>query len=391
MHKIISIFVIFLSGMGINLTPCVYPLIPITISYFGARSTSMPGKPYIHAIIYIVGIAITNSFLAFIASITGSMLGFVLQSPFVITGISIFLVILALSLFGVWEVRIPASIGQILSKQFSGYKGSFFIGLLFGVFAAPCAGPFIIGLMIYVAKEADPITGFLYFLSLSLGMGIPIGILATFSGMINRLPLAGEWMIWIKKLLAWILVFMAVFVLRPIMGEFPQRLLMGIVAFACGIHLGFWDKSDGKRFYSIKRIIGIIFILISLYIPFSYHPHKIQWITYSDSIIEQAQKEHKPVIIDFYADWCMSCVQIEKKIFHDPEIIDMSKRFVMIRMDLTHQTPSQRALLKRFDIKGLPTILFITRKGILRLEGEITRKEFTRKMKQAISLSNIQS
>ncbi len=391
MHKIISIFVIFLSGMGINLTPCVYPLIPITISYFGARSTSMPGKPYIHAIIYIVGIAITNSFLAFIASITGSMLGFVLQSPFVITGISIFLVILALSLFGVWEVRIPASIAQILSKQFSGYKGSFFIGLLFGVFAAPCAGPFIIGLMIYVAKEADPITGFLYFLSLSLGMGIPIGILATFSGMINRLPLAGEWMIWIKKLLAWILVFMAVFVLRPIMGGFPQRLLMGIVAFACGIHLGFWDKSDGKRFYSIKRIIGIIFILISLYIPFSYHPHKIQWITYSDSIIEQAQKEHKPVIIDFYADWCMSCVQIEKKIFHDPEIIDMSKRFVMIRMDLTHQTPSQRALLKRFDIKGLPTILFITRKGILRLEGEITRKEFTRKMKQAISLSNIQS
>jgi len=388
-HKIISAFIIFLSGIGLNLTPCVYPLIPITISYFGARSVNMKGKPYIHAFMYIIGIAITNSFLATIASVTGSMFGFILQNPFVIGGISAFLFILALSLFDIWEIKIPNSITRILSKQFAGYKGSLFIGLLFGIIAAPCAGPFILGLMIYVAKEADLTTSFIYFLSLSLGMGVPIGILATFSGMMNRLPLAGEWMIWIKRLLAWLLILMGVYVLRPIIGEYLQKLLMGLVVFTSGLHLGFLDKSAGKRLYFAKKIIGSFLILTSLYIPFLYHAQEIEWIPYSNSIMEEVKKKTKPIIMDFYADWCLSCVQMDKNIFHDPKIIAMSKKFIMIKVDLTHQTPYQETLLRRFNIRGLPAVVFISKKGTFKLEGEITKKEFTRKMKQIVSLSNI--
>lgn len=386
----ISIFIIFLSGIALNLTPCVYPLIPITISYFGARSGQITRKPYLHALIYVLGIAITNSILALIASATGSVLGFMLQSPFITIGISIFLLALALSLFDLWEIRIPRKIAQRLSRQLGGYKGSFFIGLLFGIFAAPCAGPFIIGLMIYVAKEVDPITGFLYFLSLSLGMGIPIGILATLSGMISKLPLGDRWMLWIKRLLAWILIFMSVYIMRPIVGESLQRWLMGIVFFISGLHLGFTDRDVGRKFYIIKRIVGIVFISISVYIPFLYHPQGIKWLTYSNSVLKQAENTGKPVIIDFYADWCMSCVQLDKKVFRDPKVISISKDFIMIRVDLTHQVPYQKALLKRFDIKGLPAVVFVTKKGIFKLEGEITKKEFTKKMSQAILLNNIQ-
>ena len=389
MHKLISIFVIFLSGIGINLTPCVYPLIPITISYFGARSSDMRGRAYVHALIYITGIAITNSFLAIIATATGSMLGFMLQNPFIIGGISAFLFVLALSLFGLWEMRLPSKINKILSRQFAGYKGSLFMGLLFGIIAAPCAGPFIIGIMMYVAKEADPITGFLYFFSLSLGMGVPIGILATFSGMINKIPLAGEWMVWIKRLLAWVLIFMAIYILKPISGEYLQKWLMGAAIFFSGLHLGFLDKTGGRRFHFAKKIIGTILVLTSLYIPFLYHAQQIKWIPYSASVIEQAKNGDKPIIVDFYADWCLSCLSAEKNIFHDPYVIAMSKRFVMIKVDLTHQVPYQKRLLKRFDIKGIPAVVFITRKGILKIEGEITRKEFKKKMKQAISLGNI--
>lgn len=382
-QKGLSLLFVFLSGIGLNLTPCVYPLIPITISYFGARAGQIKGKPHVHAFAYITGIALTNSLLALLATLTGSMLGSALQKPYVVISISALLFVLALSLFGYWELRIPTRLGYIIGRELSGYKGSFFIGLCFGVFAAPCAGPFIVGLMLYVAKQADPVTGFLYFLALSLGMGLPIGVLATFSSMINKLPYSGEWMLWIKRLFAWVLVFMAVYMLRPVLEERLEKYLLSATLFVCGIDLGFISKN---KLGSFKKIVGIFLILLAVYLTafHSYHKQKLVWLPYRESLIEKARVNNRPVLIDFYAEWCLSCAQIEKTLFQNPEIVNVCRKFVLIKVDLTKESPAQKRLLKRFDIKGLPTIVLITRKGTILLEGEIRPQLFLRKLREIL-------
>ena len=381
MQKVIYFFLIFLSGIGLNLTPCVYPLIPITVSYFGAKD--IKEKPYVHAAVYICGIALTNSFLALFSTFTGKMLGSVLQSPYVTVGISTLLLLLALSLFGYWEIKMPPRINRLLSKQFSGYKSSFFIGLLFGVFAAPCVGPFIIGLMLYIAKNADPITGFLYFFCLSLGMGVPIGILATFSGMLSRLPSSGEWMVWIRRLFAWVLIFMSLYMLRSVLGRELERYALSIMFFLCGIHLGILDKS--RIPVSIRYFTIILSTAASFWIYFSYSPSKINWILYNEKIIEEAKREGRPIIIDFYADWCFSCRELEKRLFYRSDVVEMSKKFLMVKVDLTKPLPEQKELLRKFDIKGVPTIVFITKDKVTKLEGKIKEEEFIKKMREALS------
>ena len=383
-EKLFSLFLLFLSGIGLNLTPCVYPLIPITISYFGARSGQIKGKPYIHAIAYVAGISFTNSLLALLATFTGSMLGSILQKPYVIVFISVLLFILALSLFGYWEPKIPARLNQILRKEFSGYRGSFFIGLFFGIFAAPCAGPFIIGLMLYVLKQANPITGFLYFFALSLGMGLPIAILATFSGMINKLPSSGDWMLWVKRLFAWILVFMAFYMLRLILEEKLEKYLLSAVLFASGIDLGFLFRS--VKIGLFKKVFGISLILISFYLPIfcSNNEQKLNWISYEKEITQKVNPYKKPVLIDFSAEWCLLCSQMEKRLFQNPEIVNICKKFTLIKVDLTRQLPEQKELLKKFNIKGLPAIVFITKKGTFVMEGEIKPRLFLKKLKEIV-------
>ena len=380
MKGIASVFLVFLSGIGLNLTPCVYPLIPITVSYFGGRSGKAKGKPYIHGLFYILGIAITNSILSLFATMTGNILGSFLQNRYVLLFISLLLFLLSLSLFGYWEIRIPVGISKILSRQFSGYSSSFLIGLLFGIFAAPCAGPLIIGLMLYVLKMKDPFLGFIYFFSLSLGMGIPIGILATFSGMLSRLPSSGMWMIWVRKLFAWTLIFMAVYLLKPALGKDVANWLIVVILLFSGIHLGFFEKSLSNRI--LRWTFGIVLVLSSLYLGiFSKEKAQIKWFSYSDSMIKS---KDKPIIIDFYADWCISCRKVDKEIFERPEMKRISKRFIMIRVDLTSQLPEQKRILNRFHIKGLPTILIISKDKTIRLEGEISWQDFLKRIKKVL-------
>ncbi len=387
LKDILSIFVLFLSGIGLNLTPCVYPLFPITISYFGGKSSYIKGKPYIHGIIYVFGIAITNSILALIATFTGSMLGSTLQNPLVIVGISIFLLYLAFSLFGIWEIKIPYQINKLLTKRFSGYKSTFFIGLMFGIFAAPCAGPFVIAVMTYVAKNANPVTGFIYFLSLSLGMGLPMGILAVFSGMINKLPSSGEWMLWVKKLFAWTLVFMALYFLKPIVKQsIIYKYILGMVCLTSAFHISILDKTLGKKLGLIKKLFGIVLFCIAIYLfYFSYfcnYKNKVKWLSYNEHIFNDAKIKNKFIILDFYADWCLSCRHVEK-LFYEPEIAKLSKKFIMIKVDLTQQMPFQKNLLKDFNIKGLPTLIIITPTKRFRLEGEIKKQKLIETIKKA--------
>jgi thiol:disulfide interchange protein DsbD len=188
---------IFAGGMALNLTPCVYPLIPITISYFGGKSDRW--QLYGHGICYVGGLSITNSILGVVAALTGGLMGAILQNPLVLIFVATILVILATSLFGLWEFQLPNGLMQAASKSYAGSLGTLFMGLTMGVVAAPCISPFVLGLLTWVASMGSPWLGFIVFFTLSLGLGLPLFFLAIFSGNLSRLPRSGEWMLWVRK------------------------------------------------------------------------------------------------------------------------------------------------------------------------------------------------
>jgi len=362
-----TLLVIFVGGMALNLTPCVYPLIPITISYFGGRSGK--GQAIGHGLCYVGGIAVTNSMIGVFAALTGGLMGALLQHPVVLTLIASLLTALAFSLFGFWELRVPYELMQAVTKSRAGYLGSFFMGLAMGIVAAPCIGPFVLGLLTWVASMGSPWLGFIIFFTLSLGLGLPIFFLAVFSGNISKLPRSGEWMLWVRKLLGWILMGMAAYFLRPLFSKTVGILTMAGVAFAAGLHLGWIDKTKAKfkSFDRVKMIIAMVALVLSTILVgnlFTQGP-EAGFIPYHEGLLEQAKKMNKPVIMDFSADWCSPCREMDDITFHDTKVVELAnKEFILIKVDLTRKgDKTHEGLVKEYDIKGVPTVVFLDKKS----------------------------
>jgi thiol:disulfide interchange protein DsbD len=389
----LTLLALLLGGLALNLTPCVYPLIPITISYFGGKGQRMRGQTIVHGLLYMLGLAVTNSLLGFSAALSGGMLGFALQHPIVLIFVAAVIVAMGLSFFGVWELRLPLWLTKPASKSFAGFFGTFFMGLTLGIVAAPCIGPFILGLLVYIGQTGDPFLGLLYFFVLSIGLGLPLSVLAVFSGAMVRLPRSGEWMLWMRRLMGWVLFFMAAFMVGPLLSKPVLKLsLLAAVAAAAGIHLGWLDKTWGRygiSFY-FKKAIGVAMVCgAGLYLAVSLKPvGKIEWIPYDQAVISKAGENGKPMILEFYAAWCGPCHAMERDVFADPEVVRLSRDFVAVRVDLTNVKAFHDELLRSYGIRGIPTAVLINRNGIeernLRIEGYVGKNEFLERLKRLL-------
>jgi thiol:disulfide interchange protein DsbD len=407
----VTFLLVFVGGLALNLTPCVYPMIPITITYFGGQAQGKKGSIVLHALLYVIGMAVTYSILGVAAATTGGLFGAAYQYPPVLIAFSFIMILLALSMFDVYELRMPASLNRLASGSQKGFGGTFLMGLTVGIIAAPCIGPFVLGLLSYVGNRGNVVLGFALFFILALGLGVPFLVLGVFSGSIHKLPRSGAWMVWVRKIFGFILLAMAVYFLKNLLpGLLAYHLTLALIMLLAGIYLAWIDpvQAPGKAFPYIRNAVGILFFGACLYIAVmglqagigNIQIHltdqdpgsSIQWLSYSEAISDQASMEVKPMLIDFYADWCAPCKELDIHTFTDPEIIDKSKEFYMIKVDLTSSGNTQgEALRKKYGARGVPTLVFLDPEGQeipdLRVVGFEPSDAFVGKMIKAIQLS----
>ena len=383
--SLVSILIgVFIAGLLLNTTPCVYPIIPITIGFFvnqGARE----GKPkisktFLMASMYVLGMALTYSLLGVIAAKSGGLFGAALQNPIVLIALAAIMIALSLSMFGVYEFRLPEALNRMATsstQSTSGAVGAFVMGLTMGIVAAPCIGPFVLALLVEVGTKGSAAYGFMLFFVLALGLGLPYLVLGTFSGALKTLPRSGLWMVTVRKVFGLVLIGMALYFLMPLMGAATNYVFVAFFA-ASAVYLLFWEAARTKpaQFGWVLRAIGIgaAVVAVVMAVPKKIEA-EIQWQPYSEQALADAKREGKGVIIDTFADWCIPCKELDQATFTNAAVKKEAERFVTLKLDLTRSEAGSEAgkAKAKFGIRGVPTVIFLDHQGSersdLRLEG----------------------
>ncbi len=395
-----ALLFVFLIGMLTSLTPCIYPMIPITLAVLGARTKGQSKlKGFSISFTYVLGIAFTYSILGVTAAKTGALFGSALSNVYVVSSIAMLFVVMGLSMYGLFELQVPAFLRDKVgtAQTGSGYGGAFATGLIAGVVASPCVGPVLVSVLTYIAQTQNMLLGFWLLFTFAMGLGVLFMVLGTSSAMISKVPKAGAWMEHVKFVFGTVMVAMALYYVQPLYPAWLFNILTGLAAILIASAYGAFEpneKLEGagrlrKGVMLATFVIGLAFSLIGVMEKAGIQLNTgggavaagrggensataMAWKPFSESLLKTALAQHKPVIMDFSADWCGACKELEKYTFSDTRVKAMSDRFTLLHIDATEDSAALDTLKKQYSIVGLPTMLFFDAAGTLRTELTLT-------------------
>lgn len=380
-----------MGGLLTSLTPCVYPMIAITVSVFGAREAKSRREAMLLSTCFVLGIVVLFTSMLVGAALTGSVFGKILSNKYVMAGIALVFIALASSMFGAFEMVLPDSVMQRLSTVGGiGYGGAFLLGLVSGLIAAPCTGPVLTGILLWIGKTQNVALGAVVGTTFSIGLGIPFWLVGTFA---VALPKGGKWMLWVKSFFGIVLLVVALYFLKTAVPQLaflarPGTQFMGlmaaviIVGLALGaVHLS-WD--DGGTGVKVRKGLGIAATVVGGFLLWSSFDlpsgseaiaatqdgasqdgkKLLTWEHSEEKAVAMAKAESRPLMVDFTADWCGACKKMAKETFSDPRVMEKAGHFVAVKVDATDdEDPQIDAVKGKYKVVGLPTVVLYDSKG----------------------------
>ena len=377
-----AVFGFFLLGLGLAFTPCVLPMLPLLSAIvIGQNQRPNMWRAFALSFVYVQGMALTYTLLGLIVAAIGLPFQVALQHPYVMIGLSIIFVLLALSMFGVFTLQLPSSLQTKLSllsqqQKAGAFGGVFLMGMIAGLVASPCTSAPLSGALLYVAQSGDLFTGAITLYLLALGMGVPLILITLFGNKI--LPKSGMWMETVKKLFGFVMLALPVFLISRILPDEWTLRLWAMLGTAFFIWFAFQMPKNGTGW--LFRILFLVAAMISVKplqawvwgessAQSAVENKLVSHVEFkqvkSEAELQQALAENNKslVMLDLYADWCVACKEFEKETFSDPRVQKIFGDMLLLQVDMTKNSEENRALMTKYKVLGLPTILFFNQDG----------------------------
>ncbi len=364
-----------LGGLLVSLTPCVYPMVAVTVSAFGARQTQSRWEGAKLSAAFVAGIVCMFTPLGVVAGLTGSVFGSVLQSPWVVLGIAVLFLAMAASMFGAFEMTLPAGLTNRLATMGGiGIRGAFALGFVCGIIAAPCTGPVLTGILTWIAQTQSATLGAAAMSAFALGLGFPFFLVGAFA---VQLPKSGRWMVHVKSVLGIVLIVVALYFIN-LHWPFGSRLvspsplffvILGVAAVLGllfgAVHRDFAEPSNAGR---VLKAIGVALVSGAVFLGIAAANQSDETLSWEKTDYQAARDkalaQQRPLLVDFTASWCLSCKELEKHTFSHPAVSHEAGRFVAVRVDATDdEDPKVERAFAEFGIKGLPTVILYDSQG----------------------------